>query len=155
MHLNYPKQAPGALRAMAGLERYVEGERSLDASLLHLIKIRVSQLNRCAFCIDMHTQDARLAGETEQRLYALSAWRDTPFFQASERAALAWAEATTRLAQSALDDSLLPALRRHFSDKQIVDLTMAIVAINGWNRLSVGFGAEAGRYTPGQFDGAG
>ncbi|MFG6177694.1 carboxymuconolactone decarboxylase family protein [Halomonas sp. THAF12] len=155
MQLNYPSEAPGALRAMAGLEHYVKAERSLDASLLHLIKIRVSQLNRCAYCIDMHTQDARLDGETEQRLYALSAWRDTPFFQESERAVLAWAEATTRLAQADLGDGLLAELRRHFSDKQIVDLTMAIVAINGWNRLSVGFGAEAGSYTPGQFDGTG
>ncbi len=145
--LNYAKASPGAVTAMRGLENYVRG-CGLDPKLLELIKTRASQINGCAFCIDMHTKDARAAGETEQRLYALPAWREAPFYTAAERAALGWTEAVTRLADGPMPDVLFEELRRHFDDKQIVDLTVAVIAINGWNRLAATFRTPAGSYQP-------
>ncbi len=145
--LNYAKASPGAVTAMRGLESYVRG-CGLDPKLLELIKTRASQINGCAFCIDMHTKDARAAGETEQRLYALPAWREAPFYSAAERAALAWTEAVTRLADGPVPDALFEELRPHFDDKQIVDLTVAVIAINGWNRLAATFRTPAGGYQP-------
>jgi AhpD family alkylhydroperoxidase len=145
--IEYARVAPGASRAMAGLEQYVR-QSDLEPSLLELIKTRASQLNGCAFCLDMHTKDARAHGETEQRLYALSAWRETPFYTERERAALAWTEAVTLVAQGHVPDEVYDEVRPHFSDKDLVDLTMAIVAINGWNRLAIAFRAEAGSYQP-------
>jgi AhpD family alkylhydroperoxidase len=145
--LNFIAASPKAYEAMSGLERHVR-QSGLSHRLLELVKTRVSQLNGCAFCLDMHTKDARAAGESEQRLYALSAWRETPFFDVRERAALAWAEAVTCLGQGHVPDEVYAEVRPHFDDQQLVDLTLAIVTINGWNRLSIAFRKEPGTYQP-------
>src|SRR3954447_1472539 len=108
----------------------------LEEGLVELVKTRVSQINGCAYCLDMHTKDARAAGETEQRLYALGAWRETPFFSERERAALTWAEAVTRIGEG-VPDELYAEVRREFDEKELVDLTWAVVAINGWNRIAI------------------
>jgi AhpD family alkylhydroperoxidase len=142
---NYYKARPEAMRAMRGLAQFVN-QCGLEHNLLELVKVRASQLNNCGFCIDMHTRDARQAGETEQRLYCLSAWHESPFYSERERAALAWTEALTLVADGEADDALYEATREHFSEEELVDLTMAIVLINGWNRLSIGFGAIPGSY---------
>lgn len=147
--LNYSEAAPGAVEAMSGLETYVR-RSGLEPSLIELVKLRASQINGCAYCIDMHTKDARAAGETEQRLYALSAWEETPFFSTRERAALAWAEAVTRVADGHVPDQLYEQLRAQFGEKELVDLTMAVIAINGWNRLAISFRSEVGTYQPAQ-----
>lgn len=143
--LEYDKIAPEGLRAMYGLEKYAR-DCGLEHSLLELIKYRASQINGCAFCMDMHTKDARAAGETEQRLYTLSAWRETPFYTDRERAALAWTEAVTQVSESHVSDELYEATRRHFNEKELADLTLAIVAINGWNRLAISFRKVPGTY---------
>jgi AhpD family alkylhydroperoxidase len=145
--LNYRKAAPGASTAILKLEEYVSST-GLEASLLDLVKIRASQINGCAWCIDMHTKDARAEGETEQRLYALPAWRETPFYTSRERAALAWAESVTLVAQSGVPDQVYEEVMREFSGKELVDLTMAIIAINCWNRLNVTFRTVPGDYVP-------
>lgn len=145
--LNYSKVAPDALKAMHELEKYVHGS-GLERSLYELVKIRASQINGCAYCIDMHTKDARKAGETEQRLYALNAWRETPFYTPRERAALAWTEALTLISENEVPDSLYESVREHFDEREIVALSMAIVAINGWNRLAIGFRTVPGTYEP-------
>jgi len=147
LRISYSTVAPEGIQALSGLEAYVRAS-GLEAGLLHLIKTRASQLNGCAYCIDMHTKDARAGGETEQRLYALSAWRETPFYTDRERAALAWAEAVTLVSQDPLPDDLYAEARAHFSEKALVDLTLAIIAINGWNRLSVSFHTVPGTYQP-------
>ncbi len=147
--LNYRKAAPQGIAALRGLQDYVENS-GLEHTLLELVKTRASQLNGCAYCLDMHTKDARAAGESEQRLYALPAWRETPFFNARERAALAWAEAVTRIDPERIDDQLYATLGAHFNEKEIVDLTLAIVAINGWNRLAIPFRTPPGSYQPAQ-----
>lgn len=139
--------APDGVKAMWGLENYVR-HCGLETPLLELVKFRASQINGCAYCIDMHTKDARAHGETEQRLYSLSAWRETPFFTDRERAALAWTESVTRVEQTHIPDEEYEQARRHFNEKELVDLTLAIVAINGWNRLAVGFRKVAGTYQP-------
>ncbi len=144
--LDYAKAAPGGIAALERLQAYVDGS-GLDRLLLELVKTRASQINQCAYCIDMHTKDARAAGETEQRLYGLSAWRETPYYSERERAALAWTEAVTRLAGD-IDDSIYETLRAHFSDKEIADLTLAVIAINGWNRLAIPFRTPPGSYQP-------
>ena len=140
--------APEGLQAMRGLEAYCR-RSGLEHSLLELVKTRVSQINGCAYCIDMHTKDARAGGETEQRLYALAAWRETSFFSERERAALGWAEALTEIAGKGIADGLRTETLRHFSEKELVDLTLAIVAINGWNRLAIPFRTPAGSYKTG------
>jgi AhpD family alkylhydroperoxidase len=145
--LDYRRASPGAVAAMAGLEQFVR-DAGLEKPLLELVKTRVSQINGCAYCLDMHTKDARAAGETEQRLYTLSAWRETSFFTDRERAALAWAESITRIADGPITDALYDTVRQHFSEKELVDLTLAIIAINGWNRFAVPFQAEPGSYQP-------
>lgn len=145
--LNYAAVAPGALKAMLEIEKYAAGS-GLEHSLYELIKTRASQINGCAYCLDMHTKDARLAGETEQRLYGLSAWRETPFYSERERAALAWTEALTLVSQNEVSDELFQATRNHFNEKEMVNLTMAIIAINGWNRLAIGFRTVPGSYQP-------
>ena len=141
------KTAPGAIQAMLGLQNYVNTS-SLPPTLLELVKIRASQINACAYCLDMHTQDARANGETEQRLYALNAWRETPFFNDRERAALAWTESLTLLHQGHVPDEAFAEVRQHFTEEEIVNLSLAIVAINSWNRLMVAFRAVPGRYHP-------
>ena len=143
--IDYKKAAPGAFQAMLELEKYVN-QSGLESALLELVKTRVSQINGCAYCLDMHTKDARAAGETEQRLYLLSAWRETDFYAPRERAALAWAEAVTLLAGQSVPDALYEEVRSQFDEKALVDLTLAIVAINGWNRLAVPFRSQACSY---------
>lgn len=145
--IDYSKASPAAFRAMFGLERYIRG-CGLEASLLELVKMRASQINGCAFCLDMHSKDARAAGETEQRLYLLSAWREAPFYTDRERAALAWTEALTLVADGHVPDEIYHEVRGHFSEKELVDLSLAVVAINGWNRLAIGFRSEPGAYQP-------
>ncbi len=145
--LNYAKVSPDALKAMRELEKYVTASR-LERPLCELIKTRASQINGCAYCIDMHTKDARKAGETEQRLYALNAWRETPFYTDRERAALEWTEALTLISKNDISDSLYNSVRKHFDEKEIVALSMAIIAINGWNRLAIGFRTIPGTYMP-------
>ncbi len=144
--LNTLKTAPEAIKAMYGLESYIAG-CGLEHSLRELVKTRASQINGCAFCIDMHTKDARAAGETEQRLYALNAWRETPFFTDRERAALAWTEAVTRIG-GGVSDELYEEVRRYFSEKEITDLTWAVAAINAWNRVAISFRSVPGSYQP-------
>ena len=141
------KSAPGIYKAMLGLEQYLHS-CGLEEKLLHLMKLRASQINGCAYCIDMHSKDARAEGETEQRLYALNAWRETPFFTDRERAALAWTEAVTLVADGHVPDAVFEEVRPQFSDEELVNLTMAVVAINGWNRLAIAFRAVPGEYQP-------
>ncbi|MCE1250857.1 MAG: carboxymuconolactone decarboxylase family protein [Comamonadaceae bacterium] len=147
--LDYRQASPAAFQAMLGLEQYSRSS-GLEHSLLELVKTRVSQINGCAFCLDMHTKDARVAGETEQRLYLLSAWRETELFSPREQAALAWAEAVTQLGAHGVPDAVYAQAQAAFGDKALVDLTLAVIAINGWNRLAIPFRAEAGHYQPGQ-----
>ena len=139
--------ASGALKALLALQQEVE-KSGLEHSLIELVKIRASQMNGCAYCIDMHTKDARAAGETEQRIYALNAWRETPFFSERERAALEWAEALTRIGDTHAPDDIYARMRDQFSEEEAVALTFAIIAINGWNRLAISFRAPAGTYQP-------
>ena len=141
------KVAPDGIKAMWGLEHYVR-HCGLEPALLELVKLRASQINGCAYCIDMHTKDARAHGEAEQRLYALNAWRETPFFSDRERAALAWTKAVTEVAQTHVPDDVYEAAHRHFNDKELVDLTLAVAAINGWNRLAISFRKVPGTYQP-------
>jgi len=136
--IDFYTASPDAFKAMLALENAVS-KLGLEKSLLELVKLRSSQINGCAFCIDMHTADARKDGETERRLYAVTAWREAPFFTPRERAALAWTETLTRLSETHAPDADYALLSEHFTPKEMVDLTVAINAINGWNRLAVGF----------------
>lgn len=145
--LNYSEVAPNALKAMLELEKYVHGS-GLERPLYELVKTRASQINGCAYCIDMHTKDARKAGETEQRLYGLNAWRETPFYTERERAALEWTEALTLISENEVSDELYETLSKYFSEEEKVALTMAIIAINGWNRLAISFRTVPGSYQP-------
>lgn len=138
--LDYRAAAPKLFQAMLGLEQ-AAATAGLDHGLLHLVKMRASQINGCAFCLDMHSRDARKGGESEARLYLLNGWREAPHYTARERAALAWTEALTLVAETHAPDAEYDALKPHFSEAEIVQLSMVIVAINGWNRLSVGFRA--------------
>ena len=133
---------------MAALESHVRNSSRLEPPLLELIRMHASQLNGCAYCRDMHSKDARAAGETEQRLYALSAWRETPFFTDRERAALAWTEAITLISSGHAPDEVYEEVRQRFTEEELVNLTLAIVAINGWNRLAIGLLAVPGSYQP-------
>jgi AhpD family alkylhydroperoxidase len=144
--IDYQKAAPaGAQAAMLGMETYIR-KSGIEHGLLELIKTRASQLNGCAFCIDMHTKDARAMGESEQRLYALSSWRETPFFTERERAALEWTEALTLISQNHVPDDVFERVRAQFSETELVNLTMAVVTINGWNRIAISFRAVPGSY---------
>ncbi len=145
--LNYSKVSPKGFAAMRQLSEYVEG-CGIEHALLELVKTRASQINGCAYCLDMHTKDALAGGETNQRLFTLSAWRETSFFNARERAALAWTEAVTRISKHPIEDALYDELCAHFSEREIVDLTLAVIVINGWNRLAIPFRSEAGTYQP-------
>jgi AhpD family alkylhydroperoxidase len=140
---DYMKSGLG--RAMAGLQHQVETS-GLEHTTLELVKIRVSQINGCAYCLDMHTKDARALGETEQRIYALSAWRETGFYTPRERAALEWAESVTRVWVDQVPDAVYESVKPHFTEAELVALTFAVVAINGWNRLAIPFRAPAGTY---------
>ncbi len=145
--LDVEKVAPDVYKAMFALEACIH-KSGLEASLVELIKTRASQINNCAFCMDMHTKQARKHGETQQRLYTLSAWRETPFFTGRERAALAWTEALTSVAETQVPDDVYEAARKHFTEKELVDVSLVIVTINGWNRLSVAFRKVPGDYQP-------
>ncbi len=145
--IDYHHVAPAALAAMLDLQRYVD-RCPLEHKLLELVKLRASQINGCAYCVDMHSKDARALGETEQRLYAVPVWREAPFFSERERAALAWTEAVTLISQAGVPDGVYQQARAQFSEKELVDLTLALIAINGWNRLAIGFGALVGSYQP-------
>jgi AhpD family alkylhydroperoxidase len=145
--IEYAKAAPGAMTAILGLETYVR-HCGLEHSLLELVKLRASQINGCAYCVDMHTKDARAQGETEQRLYAVIVWEDTPFFTTRERSALAWTEAVTLVGQGHVPDDVYQQARGSFSETELVNLTMAIIVINGWNRLAISFRTVPGTYQP-------
>ena len=148
--MEYWKVAPGAFKAMSSLESYLR-ESGLDHRLLHMIKLRASQINGCAYCIDMHWKDARAAGESEQRLYGLDGWRESPYYSDRERAAFEWTEALTNInAPHAghVPDAIYDAVRGHFSEKELADLTWAVAAINAWNRLSIALRSEPGKYKP-------
>jgi AhpD family alkylhydroperoxidase len=136
-----------ALKAMYGLELYL-AKSSIERKLLDLIKFRVSQINGCAYCLDMHSKDLRQEGETEQRLYTLDAWRETPFFTDRERAALAWAEAVTLITEGHVPDELYEETRKQFNEQEMIDLTLAVTTINSWNRISVAFRTTPGTYQP-------
>jgi AhpD family alkylhydroperoxidase len=145
--IDFTKVAPDALKAVLALETYVH-RSGIEPSLLELIKIRSSQINGCAYCIDMHTKDARARGETEQRIYALDAWRETPFYTDRERAVLAYAEAVTLVHQGHVPDFVFAEVRKHFSEAELVNLTLAIATINVWNRLAISLRSVPGEYQP-------
>jgi len=149
--LNLFSVSPASVKAMMGLQGPVE-ESGLDHTLLRLVKFRVSQLNGCGFCLDMHSKDARAGGENEQRLHVIAAWREAPFYSDRERAALAWAEAVTRIADGQVTEALFESVRKQFSEQELAALTLAIVATNAWNRLSVSFQSPVGTYRPGMFE---
>jgi AhpD family alkylhydroperoxidase len=136
-----------ALQPMLALEAYLHAT-NLGASLLYLVKMRASQINGCAYCIDMHSKDARAAGETEQRLYSLDAWHEAPFYNDRERAALAWTEAVTNVTDGHVPDEVFAAVREQFSEADLLDLTLAVANINSWNRLSIALRAVPGAYQP-------
>ena len=145
--VDYYKVTPGGVKALLGLERYV-GASGLEPVLIELVKLRASLMNGCAYCVDIHTKDARAKGETEQRLFAVPVWRETPFFSPRERAALAWTEAVTEIGRRGVSDALYDEARGQFSEKELADLTFAVIAINAWNRLAVTFRPVVGSYKP-------
>ncbi len=145
--IGYTRVASEAIHALLGVEHYVRN-CGLEPELLELVKLRASQINGCAYCVDMHTKDARARGESEQRLYALNVWEETPFYTERERAALAWTEAVTLISESHVPDELYERARQHFGEKELVNLTMAIIAINSWNRLAISFRTVPGSYQP-------
>lgn len=147
--IHYVSAAPGAYKAMLGLEHYLH-ECGLEESLLHLIKLRTSQINGCAYCLDMHWKDLRAIGENEQRLYSLDAWRECPYYTDRERAALAWTEAVTLITNGHVPDGVYEEVHPHFSEKELADLTLAIATINAWNRLSISARTTPGTYQPGK-----
>lgn len=145
--IDYKRVAPEAIKALSALERYARGSK-LEPALLELVRLRASIINGCAYCVDIHSKDARVRGESEQRLYAVSVWREAPFFTPRERAALAWTEAVTEVSVGHVPDEVYRLAREHFDERELVDLTMAIIAINSWNRLAIAFQAIAGAYEP-------
>ncbi len=145
--IEYTKISPGAINAMYGLEKYLR-TCGLPEKLLHLIKLRVSQINGCAYRLDMHSKDLRAAGDTEQRLYVLDAWREAPFYTDRERAALAWAEAVTLVAEGHVPDAVYEEARSQFTEEELVNLTLAVATINAWNRFSISFRSVPGAYQP-------
>lgn len=149
--IDVKKVSPGALRAMFGLELYLRSS-GLEENLLNLVRMRVSQINGCAYCLDMHSKELRAGGETEQRIYMLNAWRESPFYSERERAALAWAEAVTLVADEHVPNDAFKQARSHFSEDELLNLTLAIIAINGWNRLNISFRNVPGAYQPRQYE---
>ncbi len=144
---NYGRVAAGIYDAMDALDRYLGG-CGLEDSLLHLVRLRASQLNGCAYCLDMHWKDLRALGEAEQRLYSLDAWRACPYYTERERAALAWTEAVTRVSEGHVPDEVYERARAHFGERELSDLTLAVVTINAWNRLSIAARLVPGTYQP-------
>jgi AhpD family alkylhydroperoxidase len=148
--INAAEAGRAVLKAMLELSATVS-KSGLEKRLLHLLDFRVSQINGCAYCLDMHSKDLRAAGETEQRLYLLDAWRESPFYTERERAALAWAEAVTLVREGHVPDEVYEQARAQFGEEELANLTLAVVAINGWNRLNIAFRTEPGGYKPGMF----
>ncbi len=144
------EKGQGVLHAMFGLGKYL-AQSSIEKTLQHLIEYRVSQINGCAYCLDMHSKDLRAAGETEQRLYVLDAWREAPFYTERERAALAWAEAVTLVTEGHVSDEVYAEASQQFDEQELIDLTFLVVTINSWNRLNIAFRTEAGTYKVGEF----
>ena len=147
--LDAQKTSPAGYNAMLGLETFLCKASKLEPSLLELIKMRASQINGCAFCLDMHSKDARAQGESEQRLYTVSAWREAPFFTDRERAALEWTEALTLITDGHAPDDVYERVKQYFSPEELVNITLAIITINGWNRIAIGFRYIPGEYQPG------
>jgi AhpD family alkylhydroperoxidase len=147
VRLDYYAVAPDGVKAVRALEQYLR-KSELEPALIELLKLRASLLNGCAYCVDVHTKDARAKGETEQRLFAVPVWRETPFFSPRERAALAWTEAVTEIGRSGVSDALYDEARAQFTEKALVELTVAVIAINAWNRLAVTFRPAVGNYKP-------
>ncbi len=145
--VNYTKIGNEGVAILSNLEEYIKGS-DLEPQLVELVKLRASQINGCAFCIDMHTKDARTQGESEQRLYGVIAWRETPFYSERERAALLWTEAVTKISENHVPDEIYDEVTRHFTEKELVDLTLAVIAINSWNRLAISFRSPPGSYQP-------
>ena len=145
--IDFLKVGQGAINALLGVEKYVHSS-GLEPTLLDLIKLRASQINGCAYCIDMHWKDLRASGETEQRLYGLDAWEESPYYSDRERAALAWTEAVTNIHDGHVSDSVFEYVRKSFTDKELADLTLAITAINSWNRLNIAARTVPGTYQP-------
>ncbi len=145
--IHYTKVSPGAYHALLELEKYLH-ECGLEEALLNLVKLRVSQINGCTYCLDMHWKDLRAIGETEQRLYSLDAWEESPYYSDRERAALAWAEAITRVSETHVPDEVYEEAKKHFSEKELADLTVAVAAINTWNRLAIAARTTPGTYQP-------
>jgi len=148
--LAYQNNAKEGLRLMLQTEAYLKHHSGLEPALQELVKMRASQLNGCAYCLDMHSKDARAGGETEQRLYGLNAWREAPYYTDRERAALAWTEALTNVQEGHVPDAVFEEARKFFSEEELVNLTLAVNQINSWNRLAIAFRAEAGTYQPAQ-----
>lgn len=147
MRVKYGEVAKEGVSALGKLEGYVR-RSGLEHTLLELVKMRASQINGCAYCLDMHSKDARAAGESEQRLHVLAAWREAPFYSERERAALEWTEVVTQVAVNDVSDELFGRVREHFEEKELVDLTLAVIGINAWNRLAISFRSEVGSYQP-------
>ena len=150
--IDYAHADPKGVRLLLAVEGHIRSS-TLEHKLLHLVKMRASQINGCAFCLDMHSKDARAEGETEQRLYCLDAWEESPYYSERERAALAWTEAVTDLSNGHVPDSVYERVRAQFSEAEISALTLAAAMINTWNRLNVAYRTEAGGYRPGMFSG--
>jgi AhpD family alkylhydroperoxidase len=148
--INYLEHGQEALKAMFGLGKYI-AKSSIEPKLLHLVEFRVSQINGCSYCLDMHSKDLRHDGETEQRLYLLEAWRETSLYTDRERAALEWAEAVTLVSETHVPDNVYEIAKKQFSEKELIELTMDIVAVNSWNRLNIAFRTTPGTYQPGQW----
>ncbi len=145
--INYSKAAPEGIEILHKLESYLK-KANLEPDLVELVKLRASQINGCAYCIDMHTKDARSRGESEQRLYGVSAWREAPFYSERERAALAWAESVTKISKDQVPDEIYNLVKGQFTERELVDLTLGVIAINAWNRLAISFRTPAGSYKP-------
>jgi AhpD family alkylhydroperoxidase len=145
--IDYLKSGRGVMEAMLGLEKYIR-QSGLEESLLNLIRMRASQINGCAYCLDMHWKDARSLGESEQRLYGLDAWEESPYYTDRERAALAWTEALTKIREGHVSDEVYERVRAHFTEKELADLSLAITSINSWNRLNIAIRTVPGTYQP-------
>ena len=145
--IDYSKINRGAFEAMLGIEKYLHG-CGIEARLLDLMKLRASQINGCAYCIDMHWKDLKAAGETDQRLYGLDAWQESPYYTDRERAVLAWTEAVTNIHEGRVPDPVFEQVRKFFSEKEVADLTLAVTAINSWNRLNIALRTVPGTYQP-------
>jgi AhpD family alkylhydroperoxidase len=146
--MNFYEKGQGALKALFGLSGYL-AKSTIEKPLLNLVYFRVSQINGCAYCLDMHSKDLRLGGETEQRLYVLEAWREAPFYSDRERAALEWAEAVTKIAHGDVSDAVYKTASAQFSEQELIDLTMAVIAINSYNRINAAFRTPTGTYVAG------